>query len=366
MTQVLNIDPQNPQLEKIIKAADILRQGGIVAFPTETVYGLGANFFDEKAIKKLHEVKQRPQNKPFTVHIANLEDLSKFECEMPLFAKELIERFWPGPLTLIFNTKKSGKMGFRMPNNRIALELIRQSNTLIVAPSANISGKAPPTNAQDILSQLKDKIDLVLDAGETALGRESTVIDLTVFPYKIVREGALERGRIAEAEFNFWKNRQSPTIKKILFVCTGNSCRSVMAEGYLRKRLGQIEREDIEVSSRGLSAPALSDPTAETMEVLKDAGIDMNSHKTMPLLDDDIKNADLILVMEDFQREEILNKIPSARNKVYLLAEFGLWGGKVQDEPLEIQDPIGKPLWMYKDAFIIIKNAIERLVKILV
>lgn len=366
MTQVLKVDPKNPQLETIIKAADILKKGGLVAFPTETVYGLGANFFDKKAIERLQEVKQRPQNKPFTALIADLEELSRFECEISPFARELIERFWPGPLTMIFDTRKSGKVGFRMPNNAIALELIRQSANPIAAPSANISGKNAPTNAKEVMDQLGGGINLILDAGNTSIGKESTVIDATVFPYKIVREGAIPKDKIAETEFNFWKNKISQTIKKILFVCTGNSCRSVMAEGYLKKRLRQIERDDIVVLSRGVSASVLPAPTAETLDILKREGIDTSGHRPMQLKDEEIKDADLILAMEEFQRYEIIDRLPSKKDRVYLLAEFALWGGNLQEAPLEIEDPIGQPIWVYKNAFNIIKSSIERLVKILI
>ena len=366
ITQILNIDPEAPRLDYIIKAAQVLKQGGIVAFPTETVYGLGANFFDKDAVKKLYEIKQRPHGKPFTAHIADLADLERFGCDVSGFAKELVERFWPGPLTLIFNTSDSGKVGFRMPDNEIARQLIRQSKTLIAAPSANISDFPPPLNASEVLKFFRDKIELVLDAGPTKLGEESTIVDLTVFPYKIMRHGAVSKEKIAQGELDFWKNKVAPTIKKILFVCTGNSCRSVMAEGYLRKRLKNVERDDIEVFSRGISAPGMAGATQEALDALKAEGIDMSAHRAMMLTDDDIMRSDLILVMEEFHRREIIETAPSKKDRVYLLAEFGLWGGKNQSVPLEIGDPIGRQFGVYKESFNIIKNSIERLVKILI
>ncbi|MDD5449152.1 MAG: L-threonylcarbamoyladenylate synthase [Candidatus Omnitrophica bacterium] len=366
ITQVLKIDPVNPQVEYLVRAAEVLKEGGIIAFPTETVYGLGANFFDKKALDKLYEIKRRPKDKPFTVHIADLKDMEAFECEAPPFAKELIEKFWPGPLTLIFDTAASGKTGIRMPNSAIARELVRQSGILLAGPSANVSGLAPARDAMEVLKQFKDKIELILDGGETVLGKESTVIDLTILPYKITRIGAISKEKIAELEFNFWKNIQGPAIKKILFVCTGNSCRSAMAEGYLKKRLGEVERDDIEVVSRGIVASSLLHPTIEALDVLKADKIDMSPHRPTVLADDDIKSADLILVMEEFHRDEIIERLPSKKDKVYLLAEFGLWGGRAQNTPLEIQDPIGKSGGVYRDVYGIMKNSIERLVKILI
>lgn len=366
ITQVLNINPDSPQLEHIIKAAEVLRNGGIVAFPTETVYGLAANFFDEKALKRLHEVKHRPEGKPFTVQIADLEDMDRFKCEISPFARELMEKFWPGPLTLIFNTAASGKIGIRLPNNAIAQELIRKSETLIAAPSANISGETPSRDAQEVLRQFKDRIELVLDAGQTQLGKESTIVDLTATPYRIARAGAIPRDKIAQIDFDFWKNKIGPEIKKVLFVCTGNSCRSAMAEGYLKKRLKEVERDEIRVFSRGVSAHGVPGPTSETLEVLRGANIDMAKHRPTPLSKEDIESADLILAMEDFQIDEIKEMAPHKKDRIYLLAEFGLWGGRVQDMSLEIPDPIGKPINVYKDVFGLIKNSIERLVKILI
>jgi L-threonylcarbamoyladenylate synthase len=197
-TEIIKVDPVNPDKEIMNLAAAVIKKGGFVAFPTETVYGLGADYLNEKAIQRLYEVKDRPKGKPFTVHISNFDALIKLSCEVSPFAKHLIDRFWPGPLTLIFNTKSGEKIGVRMPCNKVAIEFISSCSNPIVAPSANISGKNPPRNAEDVLEDLNGRIDLLLNGGETEVGVESTVVDVSAFPYKVLREGAIYKSQIAD------------------------------------------------------------------------------------------------------------------------------------------------------------------------
>ena len=196
-TKILKVDPEAPNKETIGFAAALLKKGGLVAFPTETVYGIGANFLDEKAVKRLREIKKRPENKTFTLHISSVEAVGKMGCEVSPLAEELIKRFWPGPLTIILKSK-SGAVGFRMPKNTIAKDLISQSGVPVAAPSANISGEKPPAEAKEVLKALDGKIDLILDGGKTEFGRESTIVDITHFPYKILRKGAVPAPEIAE------------------------------------------------------------------------------------------------------------------------------------------------------------------------
>ncbi len=198
-TEAIKIDQKNPDKTAIKKAVDIIKKGGLVAFPTETVYGLAADYLNKKAIERLYDIKKRPKNKPFTIHIAGIDALSRLSCRICPFSKELIERFWPGPLTFILNsTKNSEKVGVRMPNNKVALEFILACDTPVVAPSANISGKTPPYSAEDVLRDLGGMIDLVLDGGRVDIGVESTVIDMSALPYRIIREGAINKSRIAD------------------------------------------------------------------------------------------------------------------------------------------------------------------------
>jgi len=198
--------------QSIERAGEIIREGGLVAFPTETVYGLAADVFNKQAVARVFEVKGRPANNPLPVQIASKDDLPRLVSEIPPVAKRLMEKFWPGPLTLVLQaspempelvTAGTGKIGIRMPDHPVALALIRAGGTPIVAPSANISGQPPPTTAQEVLEYLDGKIELILDVGPTRLKVSSTVVDITQTPPRILREGSISE---AELQKSFSEN----------------------------------------------------------------------------------------------------------------------------------------------------------------
>ncbi|NPV54578.1 MAG: threonylcarbamoyl-AMP synthase [Firmicutes bacterium] len=197
-TEVIRVDPIHPELDLIRRAARLLRDGGLVAFPTETVYGLGANALDEEAVKDIFRAKGRPADNPLIVHIARREDLQGVVSAVPLVAERLIDQFWPGPLTLIFprhpglpyvTTGGIDTVAVRMPDHDIALGLIAEAGVPVAAPSANTSGRPSPTAAEHVIDDLGGKVDLILDGGPTAVGVESTVLDITVTPPVILRPG---------------------------------------------------------------------------------------------------------------------------------------------------------------------------------
>lgn len=199
MTVVLETDALNPDIRVIEEGARILLRGGLVAFPTETVYGLGAVAFFEKSVSKVFEVKKRPPDNPLIIHISSMEMLEKVAVKIPEDAFKLAERLWPGPLTLVLPRHPSvpkittgglDTVAVRMPAHPVALKLIELTGYPIAAPSANLSGRPSPTTAEHVLRDLEGRIDAIIDAGETFLGVESTVLNILEDPPVLLRPGA--------------------------------------------------------------------------------------------------------------------------------------------------------------------------------
>jgi len=197
-TLLLKVDSDEPEPQKIHRAAEIIKTGGLVAFPTETVYGLGADALNPAAVRRLFEAKKRPLDNPPIVHVADPMEISRLVAKVPKKAQLLVNRFWPGPLTLIFNrsevvpkvtTAGLDTVAIRMPKHKVALELIKQSDCPIAAPSANLAGKPSPTTAQHVYDDLNGRIDAIINGGATNIGVESTVLDLSVDPPMLLRPG---------------------------------------------------------------------------------------------------------------------------------------------------------------------------------
>lgn len=180
------------------RAGKFLREGKLVAFPTETVYGLGVSLNHPEAVERLYRVKGRPPEKELTLAIADPSMLQKYGISLSPLAKRLVERFWPGPLTLILKNGKGEKIGVRMPGHPVAKEVIQEARVPIGLPSANPSGKNPPRSAEEVIAYFDGAIDLIVDGGKTALGVSSTVVDLSEGKAAILREGAISRKEIED------------------------------------------------------------------------------------------------------------------------------------------------------------------------
>lgn len=171
----------------------------MVAFPTETVYGLGADFTNPSAMARLNQVKGRPPGKPYSVHGYSVDQLRTFVRDVPPLAEKLMERFWPGPLTIVIPSDPGGTIGFRLPDHPVAQAFLKACRVPVAAPSANRSGAPAPTSAEAVIASLNGEVDCVLDAGPTQLGRESTVVEVVGGRVAVRREGAIPAGEILAA-----------------------------------------------------------------------------------------------------------------------------------------------------------------------
>jgi L-threonylcarbamoyladenylate synthase len=205
MTQVLSINPQAPEAAVVQIAADVLRQGGLVAYPTETVYGVAASAFLVDSVARVFDIKQRPFHQALPVQIADTRDIATLARDVPPEAQTLIDAFFPGPLTLVFYrlptvsltvTGGGPTLGLRMPAHAVPLAVMRAFGAPVVCPSANLTGRPSPMSAADVLEDLDGLVDLILDGGPTQDRVASTVLDVSVRPARLLREGKITRAAL--------------------------------------------------------------------------------------------------------------------------------------------------------------------------
>jgi L-threonylcarbamoyladenylate synthase len=206
-TTILKVNPNNPSISQIRLAAKIIKSGNVVAFPTETVYGLGANALDYKSVRKIFAAKGRPSDNPLIVHISDIAEVGILADNIPSTAYDLMDRFWPGPLTLVLKKSKIvpkivtgglDTVAIRMPKHKIAYRLIREAGVPIAAPSANVAGRPSPTMAKHVKEDLSGKISLIIDGGPTKIGIESTVVDLSRRTPMLLRPGSVTLEQLQE------------------------------------------------------------------------------------------------------------------------------------------------------------------------
>ncbi|MDE1921044.1 MAG: threonylcarbamoyl-AMP synthase [Candidatus Omnitrophica bacterium] len=352
-TRVLKVNSALPEPEKVAEAARIVRQGGLVIFPTETVYGIAADSNNPRTMDRLRTVKRRTDGKLFSILIAQRGIIDNYSSYTHPNLYKVIDKYWPGPLTVIVPARHEGEtLGIRMPDHTVALRLVEESGCTIAAPSANLEGKKPPTNAKEALEDLDGLVDLALDGGPVDFGISSTILDFTGTHPTVKREGVITQPDVDR------------TISKkcILFVCTGNSCRSVMAEYLLRAKL--IGRQDVEVHSAGTSVFFRSPASQETIAVLRDKGINAAAHISRPLGTIMLKKSDLIFAMTRAHRAQILERVPSVEKRVYCLREFAGTHRGIQTD-LDVPDPIGQPHAAYQECLDMVEEAVEKIERLL-
>ena len=274
--------------ELLQQAAQIIKRGGLVAFPTETVYGLGADGFNEEAAKKIYAAKGRPSDNPLILHIAEEKQLEQIVKKIPEKAKKLMESFWPGPLTIILEKKENvpytttgglDTVAIRMPNHLGALSFLKAVQTPIAAPSANTSGRPSPTKAEHVLEDMKGKIDMILDGGEVGIGIESTIIDMTSVPM-ILRPGFITQEMLEEkigdvfldpTLQNGLQEKERPKAPGMKYRHYAPKADLTIIEGELSRVIDQINRLTAQKVSEGKKVGIIA--TEETKKFYRDGMI---------------------------------------------------------------------------------------------
>lgn len=346
------IDKRDIDNLKVREVASLLKEGRIVGLPTETVYGLGAIYDNSSAVDRLYRIKKRSKDKPFTLCVESKEKASEWFALMPAYAYRLIERLWPGPLTIVYYRRNGNedKVGIRVSAHPFISALLRVLRKPIFLPSANISGEKEATKAEEVMAIFDDSLDLIVDAGPSHFGKPSTVVDLTYHPFKVIREGVVS---IKDLVSIFLK-------KRLVFVCTGNTCRSPMAEYLLKHRMEEkypYLLDKYEIISRGILYLEGNPISEEVKNLLQEEGINVRDHRSRRLNREILLSSDLIIVMEKKHRDYILNIEPTLEPRIFLLSKFSPEG-----EERDIPDPISKPLERYRDVYVTIKEAVEELI----
>ena len=353
MTRVFQVPPRDVDPSLLEEPAAILRSGGLVGFPTETVYGLGVSTRVASAVERLVDVKGRPGGKPFSYHLARVEEVSGIARVSPLAAK-LLERYAPGPITLLLPSLEDPEkqVGVRVPANEIARKLIELAGAPLFVPSANPSGEPPALSGEDVLRYFDGKIDAVVDGGTTLLKEASTVVRVEDSGFQVLREGIITREMI----------HQCLEGRRILFVCTGNTCRSPMAAelfkkhlaAKLRKPLDELNELGYRVASAGTFAAEGSPPSEHAVTALEEMGCDLSRHYSQPVTLELLAECDHVYTMSSSHYQvlqRLCEELPrSARPRIDRLAEEC------------ITDPVGGDLETYRRCAAEIDSAIRRIV----
>lgn len=302
------------------EAASALRSGNIVALPTETVYGLGANMNDPDAVKRLVQLKNRPRGKPFTLHIADQSEVFKYTPGTNRFAHKLINRYWPGPLTLVMNSLEGQSVGVRVPGLELTRDIIRASAVPVIMPSANPAGVSPACAARQVKDFYGGEIELIVDNGPTKICEPSTVVRITDDAFTVIRTGIISESDIINT-----------ACTKILFLCTGNTCRSPMAEGICKKLLADklhcgaeaLPNRGYLIQSGGLTSFQGEKASLNAIKGLTKWKIDITGHRTCPVTLALVDKADRIYCMTAAHQAALWELMGSRQDKIELLDRRG-------------------------------------------
>jgi tRNA threonylcarbamoyl adenosine modification protein (Sua5/YciO/YrdC/YwlC family) len=350
---VIDVRHAQDSRDVVHRAVQALAEGKLVAFPTETVYGLAASALNEQAVARLLEVKGRREGQPLTLAIKSADEAFDYVPNLHPLCQRMARRCWPGPVTLVIKDNHpdsllrqlpasvqrsvvpNDSIGLRVPAHRLILDVLRLLPGPLALTSANRTGQPDAISGQDVVRSLQHDVDMVLDDGRSQFGQPSSVVRVDEHGLHVLRAGVVSEDTL---------KRLASML--ILFVCTGNTCRSPMAEGMCRKllaeklacRVDELEDRGVVVLSAGMSAMAGSPPAAEAVHVMADLGVELAGHVSQPLSERLVRHADVIFTMTQSHRQMLLSQWPEATSRTTLLS----------DNQMDIPDPIGGPREQYR------------------
>ena len=337
-TEIVSVEDRSDVAAELRRAGEILRRGGLVAFPTETVYGIAVAATLPAAVERLYALKGRPKDKPMTVMVHDVADVRARCPVLPAAAERLMARFWPGPLTLVLKDAEGHMTGFRLPNHPLARRLVREAGVPLLVPSANRSGNPPAVTAEGVLREFPTELDMVIDGGSAQGGVPSSVVQVVGNDVQVLRAGAIPEARLVD-------DRRAT----VLFVCTGNTDRSPLAAAIFRRRLAErlhcdeseLEAKGFVVASAGLEA---RDGHPASPSALKAAAewpvrpLDVEGHRSRKLSEAILDESTHVVCMERWHLEEILAFFPGRSADVRLF----------DPEGHDIEDPAGRSSLVYR------------------
>jgi protein arginine phosphatase len=363
--QITTLEPGDARQQEELagRASEILRAGGLVVFPTETVYGVAASALSDEGVDRLRKLKQADHTRAFTVHIAAPKDIGRFAELTGGAARRLAVKAMPGPMTLLVEVEPEvmarclgglglgsessdriyhdSVVGLRCPDHVLARTVLSAGGAAVIATSANLPGERPPVDAQQAAEALGGRVELVVDGGRCLHAKPSTIVKITGEGaggvgqvWKVLREGVFDERYIEKL-----------TRYSLMMVCTGNTCRSPMAEGIARQMIAEqlgiglegLDEAGIEITSAGAYASAGASASPEAIRAVAAGGIDISGHKSTPLTRELVDSADVIYCMTASHRQAVLELVPAAKHKTHLIDAEG-----------DISDPYGADDGVYR------------------
>ncbi|MCB0284051.1 MAG: threonylcarbamoyl-AMP synthase [Calditrichaeota bacterium] len=371
--QYYKIDPQNPDPKIIKKAVECLKKGGVIVYPTDTLYGLGIDTYNRNAVNKLFLIKQRDMRRPVSLLVDSIERIEE-EFGLDEEVKSDLEKLLPGRITAVIKNKKQKKnpileqiekegeylptVGVRIPDHPVSAAIAAEFKSPISSTSANISGMDNVFSIQNVIAQFSSELDFILDAGPIQESMGSTIIDFTSSPYLILRDGDFPKDELKEilGKDRIYQQRKEYVIT---FVCSGNICRSPIAEAVLKKMLSKTKYKDfIRVHSAGTLRMDSSPAHDFAVDISRENEVDLNDHLSKHINREIVKESSIIFCLAQNHYNYLVERYPTHRDKIFLLKQ---WKSNHQVSIPSIADPIGHSYEFFKDTFSEIRAELKRI-----